>query len=74
MVAFTRALFAVALAVAFLPVAFLAVAFFTVVFLPVSFFVGTFLPSDVVLSCLVITSPNGPSGREARRPCRGPHP
>jgi hypothetical protein len=59
--------------VAFFAVAFFAVAFFAVAFFAVAFFAGTFyLPSDVVLSCSVITSLKGPSGQEARRPCRGP--
>ena len=51
----------------------IAVAFFAAAFFAVAFFAGTvYLPSDVVLSCPVITSLKGPSGQEARRPCRDP--
>jgi hypothetical protein len=60
-------------AVALFAVALFAVAFFTVVFLPVALFAGmAYPPSDVVLSCPVITSLKAPWGQEARRPCRGP--
>ena len=64
---FAVAFFAVAFfAVAFFAVAFFAVAFFAVAFFAVAFFVGTVcLPSDVVLSCPVITSLKGPSGQGA---------
>ncbi|MGA9162486.1 MAG: hypothetical protein WB297_16710, partial [Actinomycetota bacterium] len=58
-------LFAVALfAVALFAVALFAVALFTVVFLLVAFFVGTvYRPSNVVLSCPVITSLKAPRGK-----------
>jgi hypothetical protein len=76
---FAVALFAVAFftvvfpPVALFAVALFAVAFFTVVFPPVALFAGMVCPpSDVVLSCPVITSLKAPSGQEARRPCRGP--
>jgi hypothetical protein len=59
------AFFAVAFfAVAFFAVAFFAVAFFAVAFFAVAFFAGTvYLPSDVVLSCPVITSLKAPRGK-----------
>jgi len=60
-------------AVALFTVVFLPVALFTVVFLPVAFFVGTvYLHSDVSLVLPGDYIPQGPSGQEARRPCRGP--
>ena len=66
-VRFAVAFLAVAfLAVAFLAVVFLAVVFLAVVFLAVVRFAGTvYLPSDLVLSCPVITFLKGPLGQGA---------